>query len=336
MARTLLAALVALLFALAPAHAQSIRATTEDEVVLRAEPPSVPADWELVSSLYLHVYGDADTLPVLLELSRHGSASLPRLSKTLGLPIGGTVHVVIAPSQKSFFALQPGNAPEWADGTAYPGLGQIYLRRPGIRGPGRPLTTVFDHELVHVILGRAFAPAHPPRWLQEGVAQLYAGEIGPRTTQTLASAAAGTGLMSLEALTKGFPDDPIRAELAYAQSADLVAFLQAEYGEDSLRIIVAEMRGGADVRYAFRAATGLFLEDLDKQWRDRLEGSGSDLWFSALSSGDAWWFLAAVIAAVGLLVARFRIRRRMKRLASQEAMRDDLLRALWRGDDSPG
>jgi hypothetical protein len=331
----LFAAMLLCLAFSSPALAQEWT-VSEEPVVLEDAPPLVPEGWEQVSAVYLEVYGTSDSLPVLLELSRHGSRSLPDLARMLGVAIGRTVHVVVAPTQKAFFDLQPGDAPEWADGTAYPALGHIFLRRPGIRGPQRPLQVVFDHELVHILLGRAFAPQRPPRWLQEGVAQVFAGEYGPETTREIARGAAGPGLYTLEQLTLGFPSDPRGAQLAYAQSADFISWMRVEYGDDALRVVVDRMRRGADVRGAIRAATGEFLEDVDASWRGRVERGSSDLWLSVFSTGDIWWALAALFAAVGLLIARWRIRRRMAAMARQERMRDQLLQALWRRDDPFG
>jgi hypothetical protein len=74
-----------------------------------------------------------------------------------------------------------GPSPEWADATAWPELGAIFLRSPDIRvGGDEPLEQVLDHELVHVLLGRAFGDEQPPIWLQEGVAQVLAKQLGPR------------------------------------------------------------------------------------------------------------------------------------------------------------
>ena len=66
---------------------------------------------------------------------------------------------------------------------------------------------------------RAFAPRTPPAWLQEGVAQVLADQLGPEQAQTLARGSM-TGLVSLEGLEHGFPSDPRRAQLAYAESAE--------------------------------------------------------------------------------------------------------------------
>jgi len=300
------------------------------DVVLEDAPPRVPEGWEKVTATYLDVWGTPDSLPVRLALSRHGSESLPRIGEDLGVAIGRTVHVVLAPTERAFFEMQPGGAPEWADGTAYPSLGQVFLKEPVIRGTARPLEQVLDHELVHVLLGRAFAPQTPPRWLQEGVAVVYSGEHGPDAARVIAKGAAAGGLLSLDELTAGFPSDPGRAQLAYAQSGDFVAYLRAEYGDDAVREVVAAMRGGADVRAALRKATGLYLEDLDRQWRLPLERSGSAFWLSSALSQEVWWFGAASLAAVGLVMARARIRRRLDRLRREEAIRDELLGALWR------
>jgi hypothetical protein len=85
----------------------------------------------------------------------------------------------VVASDADFRALQPGQPPTWADATAYPAAGPICLRAPALRsGTDTRLEQVLDHELVHVLLGRAFAPAQPPTWLQEGIARVFAGEVG--------------------------------------------------------------------------------------------------------------------------------------------------------------
>ena len=56
-----------------------------------------------------------------------------QLAKRLGVPMGRPVDVYLAPDEATFRSLQPGTIPDWADGTAWPTRGLVYLRSPRIR-----------------------------------------------------------------------------------------------------------------------------------------------------------------------------------------------------------
>ena len=178
------------------------------------------------------------------------------------------------PTQESFQKLQPGRFPDWADGTAWPSLGLIFLRSPDIRdGRSDPLTQVLDHEIAHILLGRAFANRPVPRWLQEGVAQLVAGEHNHESIDTLSQGVLGGGLLSLRELSRGFPSNPHRARLAYAQSADFVIFLQQHYGAHSLQKLIYYMSHQYSFDQSIQLTTGRSVEDLDLEWRGELSNS---------------------------------------------------------------
>lgn len=310
--------------------AQSI-GPADDLPVQMMDAPPVPDGFSTVHGPYVMVHGHPGVDALLLELSRHANTSIVELGERLGVPVGGTVHVFVASTTQEFRALQGGRVPEWADGTAWPEQGAIYLRQPRARGPGaRPLTTVLDHELVHVLLGRAFAPERPPRWLQEGMAQVYAGEHDPTVIPRLARGMATGGLLSLQQITHAFPKDAHGADLAYAQSADFVSWLDYTYGEQATRHIVQDLAAGATVDSAVRRATGLYLEDADQAWRANFN-QGVPFWIVALGDMQVWWGGAAVGAVVALLLAYRRRQQRMRDYAEEEARRDAALAALLRG-----
>lgn len=266
-----------------------------------AQAPEVPPDWIRVARPGLTIAGPASEAATLERLAAHADAALPRLASALGVPVGGRIYAVLAPHDDTFRALQPGAPPRWADATAWPGYGWIFLRAPDARGGmARPLTQVLDHELVHILLGRAYAPAPVPAWLQEGAAQVLSGEAGPELTARLHR---GMALVdrppALDDLIRGFPVDPHRADLAYALSADLVHYLQRTWGEDALRGLVRAGAAGRGVEAALHGVTGLDLATLDAQWRARLP-SRSAAWMSAeVLDGGLWAALALVFAGVG-------------------------------------
>ncbi len=316
-----------LLFALltaSPAMAQEWRAAPDVAALAAEAPPEAPAGWVHLEGLNVHGYAAPEDRNTLTRLVRYTDEAVPRISARLALPAGAKIHLYLADTQDNFHALQPGKAPDWADGTAWPHRGLIYLRSPRIRpGTASPLEQVLDHEIVHILLGRAFGPQPVPRWLQEGMAQWVAGEYNPEVTERLGKGMIAGGLLTLDDLTAGFPRDPVRANLAYAQSADLVAYISGEYGPETLNKITHMMATGTPVRAAFRKATGHDPDDIDAAWRDRLESS--HLWLQPLVDTTVWWGAAALLAIFAMFTVRGRNKKRLRRWEREEAIQDALI-----------
>ncbi|MEL6347268.1 MAG: peptidase MA family metallohydrolase [Myxococcota bacterium] len=278
---------------------------------MEAPLPDVQEDWVTYTDPYATVYAAPGDQGTALRMSRYIATSLPRVAEEMGLPIGNRIHVYIAPSQQVFFEMQPGRAPDWADGTAYPHRGLIFLRSPKLRvGSAEPLEQVLDHEIAHILLGRAFGAKPVPRWLQEGVAQLVAREYTLDVVDRLGQGVFGDDLMSVDELSQGFPADPIRARLAYAQSADLVAFIYNQHGQKALHDIIREMSVGKTFAAALRASTGMRTDELDAAWRGRL-ASSSMLWLRPLVSDT----MLLSFAGLGFMVmGGLALRKRRKQL----------------------
>jgi hypothetical protein len=303
-------------------------------VIVDAFRPDVPAHWVAVPGQGVVVHAAPADEATALRLSRHATEITPKLAHRLGVPTGGDVDVYIAPDETMFRKLQPGTIPDWADGTAWPTQGLIYLRSPHIRaGTASDLTQVFDHEMVHVLLGRAFAPKPVPQWLQEGVAQFVAGEYTGRHLQAVENGMLGGKLLTLPELTGNFPADPVRASLAYAQSADLVAYLVGHYGEDALGALVHEMARGTPFGRSLRMATGIGPSDLDQAWRARLQES--PLWVRAVTSDTMLMTAGAIFLLTGWWSVRRRNRVRLERWRREEALEEALRLAIERNQPQP-
>lgn len=279
--------------------------------------PRFPDAWTIREGLFAVVAGDSDDSRTILRLSAYTEKAIPRIADELGLPPGVRVRVYLAHTEEQFQGLQPGAPPKWAEGTAWPASGLVFLKSPRLRaGTAEPLEKVLEHELIHVVLGQAFGPRPVPRWLQEGLAQILAREYSPELTRRIARGTLGNKLLTLDELTAGFPEDPLRAQLAYAQSADLIAFIKNRYGEEALQVLIRELATGSTVPGAFRASTGHFIEDVDLAWRARLKRS--DLWISGLVQDNLWWGIGAVLIVVGGLLRMKRKRARLRAWALQE------------------
>lgn len=282
----------------------------------------LPADWKSVHGTYAVVHGAPEDAVTVTRIADHVAVAFPVLSARLGVPTGATVDIVIAPTDAQFYALQPGHTPDWADGTAWPDLGRIFLHAPSARrGDAPKLEQVTDHELVHILVGRAFGGRPVPRWLQEGLAQFYAGELGPQTEEVLSRGALTGQLLPLERISAGFPADALGAQLAYAQTADFTAFLAqraggGERGDVVLQKLLAAGQRGATLSEAVYAATGENLDGLEAKWRAR--------WLSpwVRVNGLAQSGIPALAVAALLAVGAWRRRRRyhagLERLEAQE------------------
>jgi hypothetical protein len=290
---------------------------------------SLPTGWAEIPSPHAMIHADPADRPTAIRLARHAAEAIPRLAELLEVPVGPRMHVVIAHTESEFKTLQPRPMPDWADGSAWPSVGRIFLKSPSIRdGDASSLETVLDHEIVHVLLGRAFHPRPVPRWLQEGMAQLLAREFTTEKTKILARGTLGKNLIGLHELNRGFPADPARAHLAYAQSADLVAYIQSAHGPEALPTLVREMAQGERFEVAIRLATSQDIDALDMAWRSRLQDSGFSL--TPLLDEGIWWGLGALLVPLAWVSVKRRNRVRLDKWRREEVLEDALARVVER------
>lgn len=297
--------------------------TTKEPVelsVIFESAPIIP-EWYQISGLYSVTHGDPADYVTISRLSNYIETAIPRIADQLGVPAGRVVHLYVSPNNESFREIQPGNPPRWADATAYPLRSLIFVRHPRSRiGTDEPLTQVIDHEITHILLGQAFDGQKVPTWLQEGMAQYVAKQYTAETTASIAKGMLGNNLMDFRELTMGFPRDPIRARLAYAQSADLIAFMANEYGSESLKILSRNLAAGKAAPAAVRAATGQDIDTVDKAWRKRL--STSHLWITPLVDDMVWFSLGGLLLVIGAIKVKRRNKKRLEALELEDRLRD--------------
>lgn len=299
---------------------------------------AMPADWVSEFGRYVVVHAAPDDARVARRLADHADEAVPRIGEALGIPAGQRIRVIVAPDDATFSSMQPGTPPTWADGTAWPLQGLVFLHAPDARpGTATPLETVFDHELVHIMLGRAFAPRRVPHWLQEGSAQVLANEVRPDQTARLGALGGADALLRLDDITGSWPADPVRAQLAYAQSAHLVAFLRNSYGQDAFRDLVRRLARGQDVDAALKGATGYTGHQIDTQWRTRL--ASSPLWMQSVFTDTTLLGLGGFMLVAGFFAHRKRRREQLDRWAREEAVQDAIYASLagegWGTDRAP-
>ena len=332
----MLAALLALWLGVSDAEAQQWRTAEQpiDLSVMLEPPPAVPMRFISLPGIYANVHGRPKDRAALERVAQHAAVSIPAIAERLGIGAGPAMNIYLADDEEAFDQLQPGTPPDWADGTAWPHRSLIYLKAPRIRpGTAKPLTQVLDHEITHVLLGQAFGRQPVPRWLQEGLAQWVAGEIGPDLPARIGRGSWRRGLFTLDELTTDFPADPSDADLAYAQSADLIAFVATEYGEESIPILVQSMARGRPVNAAFYDATGVLASEVDAQWRARLS-TGHISW-APLADDFVWLGLAAPLILLAFWGKRRRNRKVLETWEEEERKEDQRMRDLLSMWDHP-
>jgi hypothetical protein len=207
----------------------------------------------------------------------------------------------------------PWHLPSWAAGAAEPEARRVVV---GITANGavQDRRRTLQHELAHVVVPEIVGGGRLPRWLDEGLARVVAGEHGLEDLSVLARARLVGRHLPLRALVDGFPPGPTDAALAYATAGRAVALLDAR-GDGVLRDVLRRIGQGEDVDAALVAVVGRATWQLDQDVQRSLDG-----WTALATVGVETDLAMALCAGV---VAFFGVRARRRIRARLAAMVDD-------------
>jgi hypothetical protein len=289
----------------------------------------LPKDWLAFESEHAVVHAPPSAERTAATLSSEVDDVVEELLSLTGLQRAPTrIQAYLAPSRDSFSSIQPGSPPEWAAGTAYPERSLLFvcLETHGQKSPRQ----VFVHEVTHVVLHWSYGESEPPRWLEEGLAQVVAGEFDLQTQVLLSRAALGGGLIPLSSLVDRWPRQPGRARVAYAQSRDFVLFVRHRHGDEALAVMIERLAAGGGVEDALLAATGEPLAELEDRWRGRLKRRYA--WLPVIGGSGSAWSLAAVLLVIGWARKRRIKHQRLAQMAEAEARVDEVRQRVWEPD----
>jgi hypothetical protein len=207
------------------------------------------------------------------------------------------VHASRASMPDSLLAwLQPDSP-----GFALLGRHQIHLVWGELRRTGSSLRGVVVHELTHELLDQFVAPhgALIPRWFHEGLAQSLAGDtyLGARE-EDLVWRVSTNRLLSFGDLRSDFPEPPTELRIAYAQSYSYVAWLQREFGLETLLTIARSTDELTSFERSLVGRTRRSTLELEDAWRDHLQHASGAVWRVVLGQ----CFSLAMIGVLPLLV----------------------------------
>jgi hypothetical protein len=192
------------------------------------------------------------------ELLRQADTVASRVARDLGIAFPRT-HVVVAGSRADFLAALPAGAElgEQVVGVAFPGERLIVVRNVA------NLVQVFTHEASHIGLYAAVPRGDLPRWFVEGFAAFQSGEGSIGRLSSLVRASVSGTLIPLAELERRFPARHDIADLAYAQSAELVSYLLGTYGRPPLQDLLGRLSRGQPFFEALSAAYGRGVAEIE-------------------------------------------------------------------------
>lgn len=252
------------------------------------------------------------------------------LESDLGMDVDDSLRIRIARNPEEMSALAPRGlgVPEYAVGVAYPHLGVIILCLDAPNSWEPPnLDEVFVHELSHVALRRAVGGAEMPRWFVEGMAIHHADERSLERFQTLWYAHLQDEVLPLHMIDGRFPPRVHEVSLAYAQSADIVAYLRREdRGTDHMQRLIRELSEGVPFDDALLEAYSMSPQTLEREWLRGLEERMSSV--PMVLGGGSFWVLAALLLVVAWRRRRKQARVKLAAMAAEEAVQEEAIARL--------
>lgn len=233
------------------------------------------------------------------ELKNLAEKSFACVTNHIGLYPRSKITIYLADSKKNFLRLQRSSSKigEQAIGLAYPRSQKILLLSPKAISSGHiQLEKIFIHELTHIVLGATYqteSPVHLPRWFNEGLCMYEAKQWNWRYRMLMTRICLKGAVIPFRELEHSFPADPIKLNIAYAQSFSLISFILNKYGLGSLRNITGFLIQGDKIDKALHKVIGLDLYELENIWGKHLRLIYT--WVPVLTSSLTLWFLISLI-----------------------------------------
>jgi hypothetical protein len=234
--------------------------------------------------------------------------TLPRLNAILPLPPGTPLPIFLYPSSADLRAALRLNGYDWVREHVDPALGVVMVTAVNSKTARADLSRPLPHELAHFWLYQVAGSHYEtiPPWFKEGLAVWLEGDESADGERVLATAnpklLRAVAQNSTIPLTKLCTDFPVeQAQLAYAQSAALVAFVQARYGEQALADLAAAFVAGEGCETAVPKTLGQSVAEFEAEW---LAGVRPQSTAVQLLRENGLWLLLLLggFAIMGLLI----------------------------------
>jgi hypothetical protein len=308
------------------AHAARDMVTTSTDGTPLAAPP-LPAHYRQAIRGPLRIAYDPRIESAIQLTLNSVLQDATSLADQLGMTSLPPVEIRLVPDEQTLRELAPLNAPppRYAVGVAYPSirLTLVSMREPQTAALA-DVRRVLRHELSHLLLALATNDAPIPRWFSEGLAVTQAAEHSFERFEQLMLASWTRSLIPIATLNQSFSASADIVDLAYAQSADFVAYLLQRDGLARLSVFCEHLRRGVGFEAAIQATWSVSLRSAELAWKDDVAGRHMLLPF--LAGAGLMWGLASLLLVLGWWRSRLRAKRTLKRWALQEAEQDERYR----------
>lgn len=233
--------------------------------------PAIPETWVTTQRGSLTLSYPRALEPVVRTANVHAASDASAVSYQLGLTTvpRWSVRFVSDANDLRHWAPAAMPPPEYAVGVAYPsvGLALVATRAPTTYAAVE-LRQVLRHELSHLALYAATGGNPLPRWFTEGLAVEQAGEHSIERFQQLAVASYSGGVLPWSRLDAGFSGRHGDVNVAYAQSADVVAWMIRSEGRSRFLVLLNHLRGGRTFDQAIGDTYGVGPAAFEARWRE--------------------------------------------------------------------
>ncbi|MBT3231282.1 MAG: hypothetical protein HN356_00560 [Calditrichaeota bacterium] len=268
---------------------------------------------------FVYYYDGVDSNKVINNLDQKLKSKLPELESQLGVKFSGKAGIHLTQTREEFYRVTRGRAPGWAGGIAYSSQRKVVVKSPLFFGQGVSLEALTTHEITHLILHEATSGNYLPRWLEEGLCMILAGESRSGSLARLGRAAAASRLMGLPRVDDVLRFSAPQADLAYSESRSAAVYLIDRFGWQAVRDILKYVRADRDFEEAFSIATGVEYEPWQVEWIEY--ALNRYRWVFLLDIDNLVWFSIVLLGTVVMIMAYVRQRRQMRALL--EEMEDD-------------
>lgn len=285
--------------------------------------PPVPPHYVVERRANAVIAFPAEIRPSITGALAHVERDIQSLQQQFGLAALPPIEVRLVPNPETMRQLAPQEAPPpaYAVGVAYPSLRLTLVSTSAPRTwEAADVRRVLRHELSHLLLAIATNNAPLPRWFSEGVAIEQAGEHSFERFEELARASVTRSLIPLAELDRAFGERSGNVDLAYAQSADLVGFLLKKDGHARLAVFAAHERAGVAFEQSVQRTWAMSLRSAELTWKEDV--ANRHLLLPFVLGGGVLWGGAAVLLIVAFLRARRRGRRILAQWAADDARAD--------------
>ena len=225
--------------------------------------------WNTLTQGKINVYWYGQNQAFGTAIMTEAQNALKIIASNTGASPNKTVNISVYTSTQDYQASVLG-APEWSGGEEVSQYNAIYvIIEPGNISAELPAV---DHELTHVVVNQIIYNPYNgiPFWLNEGLAvhiQFFGVTLPSQFTTPLATAITGNSLITVRSLSDPFSAYPDKANLSYAESVSIVAYLINQYGSSKMNQLLDTFQQGSSYDGALQTIYGFNMDGLFTQWK---------------------------------------------------------------------